>query len=118
MSCSIKSIRPKQWSHGLTQDPLLAEANPVHNTFLKVHVSEAYNVMYQLHYIYFLFSIKMHILFYCRKKLFGIYTSKGVGSFLTPGLNTCTFLANERKQGLQCYSLGALGLGFLSIVVY
>ena len=33
MSCSIKSIRPKQWSHGLTHNPLLAEANPVHNNF-------------------------------------------------------------------------------------
>ena len=32
VSCSIKSIRPKQWSYSLTQDPLLAEANPVHNT--------------------------------------------------------------------------------------
>ena len=35
----------------------------------------------------------MHNLFYCRKKLFNIYTSKSVGSFLTPGLNTCTLLA-------------------------
>ena len=31
VSCSIKSIRPKQWSHDLTKDPPLAEANPVHN---------------------------------------------------------------------------------------
>ena len=31
MSCSIKSIRPKQWSHGLTHNPLLAETTPVHN---------------------------------------------------------------------------------------
>ena len=36
MSCSNKSIRPKQWSHGLTQNPLLAEENPVHNTGINI----------------------------------------------------------------------------------
>ena len=38
MSCSIKSIRPKQWSHGLTHNPLLAEANPVHNSCFIGHM--------------------------------------------------------------------------------
>ena len=64
------------------------------------------------------FSNKMYILFYCRKKIYSIYTSKGVGSFSTPGLKTCTILAIERKQGLQCYTDGELGLGFMSVVVY
>ena len=39
------------------------------------------------------FPIRCIIYFVVEKKLFHIYTSKGVGSFLTPGLNTCTILA-------------------------
>ena len=51
------------------------------------------------------------ILFHCRQNFFSIYTSESIGSFVTPGLDTCTILAMERKQGLQCYSEGALGHG-------
>ena len=64
------------------------------------------------------FPIRGIFYFIVEKKLFSIYTSKGVGSFSTPGLNTCTILAIESEQGLQCYNESALGLGVLSIVVY
>ena len=64
------------------------------------------------------FPIRCIIHFVVEKKLFSIYTIKGVGSFSTPGLDTCTLLEIERKQGLRCYSLGALGLGCQSIVVH
>ena len=64
------------------------------------------------------FPIRCIFYFIVEKKLFSICTSKGVGSFLTPGFKTCTFLSMERKQGLQRYCLGALGLGFLFIVIY
>ena len=39
-----------------------------------------------------LFSNKMYNLFYCRKKLFNIYTSKGVGSFWPQDLIHAQFL--------------------------
>ena len=39
MSCSIKFIRPKGWSQGLTQDSLLAEANPVYNNIVLLTAS-------------------------------------------------------------------------------
>ena len=67
-----------------------------------------------------LLNIPIRGIFYfiVEKKLYSIYTSKGMGSFSTPGLKTRTILAIERKQGLQCYIEGKLGLCFLSIVVY
>ena len=54
------------------------------------------------------FLIRCIFYFIVETKLFPIYISKDMGSFFTPGLNTCTILAIERKQGFQCYSEGTL----------
>ena len=64
------------------------------------------------------FPIRCIFYFIVEKKLFSIYTNKGVGSFSTPRLNTCTILATERQEDIQCYCEGTLGLVFLSIVVF
>ena len=64
------------------------------------------------------FPIRRIFYFIVEKKLFNIYTIKGVGSFSTPRLNTCTILATERQECIQCYCEGTLGLVFLSIVVF
>ena len=64
------------------------------------------------------FPIRRIFYFIVENFLFSIYTNKGVGSFSTPRLNTCTILATERQECIQCYCEGTLGLVFLSIVVY
>ena len=64
------------------------------------------------------FPIRCIFYFIVEKKLFSIYTNKGVGSFSTPRLNTCTIFATERQEDIQCYCEGTLGLVFLSIVVF
>ena len=64
------------------------------------------------------FPIRRIFYFIVEKILFSIYTNKGVGSFSTPRLNTCTILATERQECIQFYCDGTLGLVFLSIVVF
>ena len=67
-----------------------------------------------------LLNFPMRCIFYfiVEKNSFNIYTNKGVGSFSTQRLNTCTILATERQEGIQCYCEGTLWLVFLSIVVF
>ena len=64
------------------------------------------------------FPVRCIFYFIIEKKLFSIYTNKGVGSFSTLRFDTCTILATERHKGIQCYCEGTLGLVFLSIVVF
>ena len=64
------------------------------------------------------FPIRCIFYFIVEKNYLAFIQVRAWGSFLTPGLKTCTFLAIERKQGFQRYCLGALGLGFLFIVAY
>ena len=96
-----------------------SKTTPEHPYIWSLEVKAGYDgfhFLWELHYMGLLnFPIRRIFYFIVEKKLFNIYTIKGVGSFSTPRLNTCTILATERQECIQCYCEGTLGLVFLSI---
>ena len=99
-----------------------SKSTPEHSYIWSIEVKEGYDgfhFLWELHYMGLLnFPIRCIFYFIVEKNLFSIYTNKGVGSFSTPRLNTCTNLATERQEDIQCYCEGTLGLVFLSIVFF